>query len=150
MSSEQDYMTRLLQLAQHAKQLQQRVEQLEQQMQELKEQVQNPILTKQSNAPTDMTYYLGVIENEKVRKITMPSDLCIALVRLMDLGVTQKALMDSGIVTQSKVRGLSAWTTQYTRAFAEVNGLMEVYRNPLSDDMRAKYPLLDQFYGTNY
>ena len=92
-----------------------------------------------------MTYYLGVIEQEKVRKITIPSDLCVALVRLMDRGVTQKALMESGVVTQSKVRGLGAWTAQYTRAFAEVNDLMSVYNNPTSAEMLEKYPVLNNF-----
>ena len=60
-------------------------------------------------------------------------------------GVTQKALMESGIVTQSKIRGLSAWTTQYTRAFAEVNDLMSVYNNPTSAEMLEKYPALTNF-----
>lgn len=155
--SNQDFMTRLLQVAQYAQQQQQRIEQLEKTVGELEEAVTNlkgvfeSFLhnnklqqTPQSSAP-DMTYYLSVLEQEKVRKITMPADLCVALVRLMARGVTQKALMESGIVTQSKIRGLSAWTTQYTRAFAEVNGLMDVYNNPTSAEMIEKYPALANF-----
>lgn len=155
--SNQDFMARLLQVAQYAQQQQQRIEQLEKSVGELEEAVTNlmevfegflhndkPQPTTPNNA-ADMTYYLGVIENEKVRKITMPSDLCVALVRLMDRGVTQKALMESGVVTQSKVRGLGAWTAQYTRAFAEVNDLMSVYNNPTSAEMLEKYPVLANF-----
>lgn len=155
--SNQDFMTRLLQVAQYAQQQQQRIEQLEKSVGELHEAVTNltqmmeslpssdkPQPTTPNNA-ADMTYYLGVIEQEKVRKITMPSDLCVALVRLMDRGVTQKALMESGVVTQSKVRGLGAWTAQYTRAFAEVNDLMSVYNNPTSAEMLEKYPVLNNF-----
>lgn len=155
--SNQDFMTRLLQVAQYAQQQQQRIEKLEEVVGELEEAVANlmevfegflhndkPQPTTPNNA-ADMTYYLGVIEQEKVRKITMPSDLCVALVRLMDRGVTQKALMESGIVTQSKVRGLGAWTAQYTRAFAEVNDLMSVYNNPTSAEMLEKYPVLANF-----
>ena len=155
--SNQDFMARLLQVAQYAQQQQQRIEQLENTVGELEEAVTNlkgvcesflhnnkPQQTSQSSA-ADMTYYLSVLEQEKVRKITMPADLCVALVRLMDRGVTQKALMESGIVTQSKIRGLSAWTTQYTRAFAEVNDLMDVYNNPTSAEMIEKYPALANF-----
>ena len=148
--SNQDFMARLLQVAQYAQQQQQRIEQLENAVADLKAVVgglssnDKPQQTPQSSA-ADMTYYLGVLEQEKVRKITMPSDLCVALVRLMDRGVTQKALMESGIVTQSKIRGLSAWTTQYTRAFAEVNDLMSVYNNPTSAEMLEKYPALANF-----
>lgn len=155
--SNQDFMARLLQVAQYAQQQQQRIEQLEKTVGELEEAVTNlkgvcesflhnnkPQQTSQSSA-ADMTYYLSVLEQEKVRKITMPADLCVALVRLMDRGVTQKALMESGIVTQSKIRGLSAWTTQYTRAFAEVNDLMDVYNNPTSAEMIEKYPALANF-----
>lgn len=155
--SNQDFMARLLQVAQYAQQQQQRIEQLEKTVGELEEAVTNlkgvcesflhnnkPQQTPQSSA-ADMTYYLSVLEQEKVRKITMPADLCVALVRLMDRGVTQKALMESGIVTQSKIRGLSAWTTQYTRAFAEVNDLMDVYNNPTSAEMIEKYPALANF-----
>jgi len=155
--SNQDFMARLLQVVQYAQQQQQRIEQLEKTVGELEEVVTNlkgvcesslhnnkPQQTPQSSA-ADMTYYLSVLEQEKVRKITMPADLCVALVRLMDRGVTQKALMASGIVTQSKIRGLSAWTTQYTRAFAEVNDLMDVYNNPTSAEMIEKYPALANF-----
>ena len=148
--SNQDFMARLLQVAQYAQQQQQRIEQLENTVADLKAVVDGlssndkPQQTPQSSA-ADMTYYLSVLEQEKVRKITMPADLCVALVRLMDRGVTQKALMESGIVTQSKVRGLSAWTTQYTRAFAEVNDLMGVYNNPTSAEMIEKYPALANF-----
>ena len=148
--SNQDFMTRLLQVAQYAQQQQQRIEALETavanltQMMETLPSSDKPQPTTQNNA-ADMTYYLGVIEQEKVRKITMPSDLCVALVRLMDRGVTQKALMESGVVTQSKVRGLGAWTAQYTRAFAEVNDLMNVYNNPTSAEMLEKYPVLANF-----
>ena len=148
--SNQDFMARLLQVAQYAQQQQQRIEALETavanltQMMETLPSSDKPQATTQNNA-ADMTYYLGVIEQEKVRKITMPSDLCVALVRLMDRGVTQKALMESGVVTQSKVRGLGAWTAQYTRAFAEVNDLMNVYNNPTSAEMLEKYPVLTNF-----
>lgn len=155
--SNQDFMTRLLQVAQYAQQQQQRIELLEQAISTLEEAVDDlkqmmedlpssdkPQPTTPNNA-ADMTYYLSVIEQEKVRKITMPSDLCVALVRLMDRGVTQKALMESGVVTQSKVRGLGAWTAQYTRAFAEVNDLMSVYNNPTSAEMLEKYPVLANF-----
>ena len=148
--SNQDFMARLLQVAQYAQQQQQRIEKLETavanltQMMETLPSSDKPQPTTQNNA-ADMTYYLGVIEQEKVRKITMPSDLCVALVRLMDRGVTQKALMESGVVTQSKVRGLGAWTAQYTRAFAEVNDLMDVYNNPTSAEMVEKYPVLANF-----
>ena len=148
--SNQDFMARLLQVAQYAQQQQQRIEELEAavanltQMMETLPSSDKPQPTTQNNA-ADMTYYLGVIEQEKVRKITMPSDLCVALVRLMDRGVTQKALMESGVVTQSKVRGLGAWTAQYTRAFAEVNDLMNVYNNPTSAEMVEKYPVLANF-----
>lgn len=155
--SNQDFMARLLQVAQYAQQQQQRIERLETTVGELEEAVTNlkgvcesflhnnkPQQTQQSSA-ADMTYYLSVLEQEKVRKITMPADLCVALVRLMDRGVTQKALMESGIVTQSKIRGLSAWTTHYTRAFAEVNDLMDVYNNPTSAEMVEKYPALANF-----
>lgn len=148
--SNQDFMARLLQVAQYAQQQQQRIEALETavanltQMMETLPSSDKPQPTTQNNA-ADMTYYLGVIEQEKVRKITMPSDLCVALVRLMDRGVTQKALMESGVVTQSKVRGLGAWTAQYTRAFAEVNDLMNVYNNPTSAEMLEKYPVLANF-----
>ena len=148
--SNQDFMARLLQVAQYAQQQQQRIEELETavanltQMMETLPSSDKPQPTTQNNA-ADMTYYLGVIEQEKVRKITMPSDLCVALVRLMDRGVTQKALMESGVVTQSKVRGLGAWTAQYTRAFAEVNDLMDVYNNPTSAEMVEKYPVLANF-----
>lgn len=148
--SNQDFMARLLQVAQYAQQQQQRIEKLETavanltQMMETLPSSDKPQATTQNNA-ADMTYYLGVIEQEKVRKITMPSDLCVALVRLMDRGVTQKALMESGVVTQSKVRGLGAWTAQYTRAFAEVNDLMNVYNNPTSAEMLEKYPVLTNF-----
>lgn len=148
--SNQDFMARLLQVAQYAQQQQQRIEQLENTVADLKAVVHGlssndkPQQTPQSSA-ADMTYYLSVLEQEKVRKITMPADLCVALVRLMDKGVTQKALMESGIVTQSKIRGLSAWTTQYTRAFAEVNDLMDVYNNPTSAEMIEKYPALANF-----
>ena len=146
----QEFMTRLLQVAQYAQQQQQRIEQLERTVADLKAVVDElssndkPQQATQNHA-ADMTYYLSVIEQEKVRKITMPADLCVALVRLMDRGVTQKALMESGVVTQSKVRGLGAWTTQYTRAFAEVNGLMSVYNNPTSAEMLEKYPALANF-----
>lgn len=148
--SNQDFMARLLQVAQYAQQQQQRIETLEAavanltQMMETLPSSDKPQATTQNNA-ADMTYYLSVIEQEKVRKITMPSDLCVALVRLMDRGVTQKALMESGVVTQSKVRGLGAWTAQYTRAFAEVNDLMNVYNNPTSAEMLEKYPVLANF-----
>ena len=148
--SNQDFMARLLQVAQYAQQQQQRIEALEAavanltQMMETLPSSDKPQPTTQNNA-ADMTYYLSVIEQEKVRKITMPSDLCVALVRLMDRGVTQKALMESGVVTQSKVRGLGAWTAQYTRAFAEVNDLMNVYNNPTSAEMLEKYPVLANF-----
>ena len=148
--SNQDFMARLLQVAQYAQQQQQRIEKLEAavanltQMMETLPSSDKPQPTTQNNA-ADMTYYLGVIEQEKVRKITMPSDLCVALVRLMDRGVTQKALMESGVVTPSKVRGLGAWTAQYTRAFAEVNDLMNVYNNPTSAEMLEKYPVLANF-----
>ena len=148
--SNQDFMTRLLQVAQYAQQQQQRIEALETavanltQMMETLPSSDKPQPTAPNNA-ADMTYYLSVIEQEKVRKITMPSDLCVALVRLMDRGVTQKALMESGVVTQSKVRGLGAWTAQYTRAFAEVNDLMNVYNNPTSAEMLEKYPVLANF-----
>ena len=148
--SNQDFMARLLQVAQYAQQQQQRIETLEAavanltQMMETLPSSDKPQATTQNNA-ADMTYYLSVIEQEKVRKITMPSDLCVALVRLMDRGVTQKALMESGVVTQSKVRGLGAWTAQYTRAFAEVNDLMNVYNNPTSAEMLEKYPVLTNF-----
>ena len=148
--SNQDFMARLLQVAQYAQHQQQRIEALETavanltQMMETLPSSDKPQPTTQNNA-ADMTYYLGVIEQEKVRKITMPSDLCVALVRLMDRGVTQKALMESGVVTQSKVRGLGAWTAQYTRAFAEVNDLMDVYNNPTSAEMVEKYPVLANF-----
>ena len=148
--SNQDFMARLLQVAQYAQQQQQRIEQLERTVADLKAVVDElssndkPQQATQNHA-ADMTYYLSVIEQEKVRKITMPADLCVALVRLMDRGVTQKALMESGIVTQSKIRGLSAWTTQYTRAFAEVNDLMDVYNNPTSAEMIEKYPALANF-----
>ena len=155
--SNQDFMARLLQVAQYAQQQQQRIEQLEKTVGELEEVVTNlkgvcesflhnnkPQQTSQSSA-ADMTYYLSVLEQEKVRKITMPADLCVALVRLMDRGVTQKALMESGVVTQSKVRGLGAWSAQYTRAFAEVNDLMSVYNNPTSAEMLEKYPALANF-----
>ena len=146
----QDFMARLLQVAQYAQQQQQRIERLENTVADLKAVVgglsleDKPQQTPQSSA-ADMTYYLSVLEQEKVRKITMPADLCVVLVRLMDKGVTQKALMESGIVTQSKIRGLSAWTTQYTRAFAEVNDLMSVYNNPTSAEMIEKYPALANF-----
>ena len=148
--SNQDFMARLLQVAQYAQQQQQRIEQLENTVADLKAVVGGLSLddkTQQAtpNRAADMTYYLSVIEQEKVRKITMPADLCVALVRLMDRGVTQKALMESGIVTQSKVRGLGAWTAQYTRAFAEVNDLMSVYNNPTSAEMLEKYPALANF-----
>lgn len=148
--SNQDFMTRLLQVAQYAQQQQQRIEKLEATVTNLMQMMEGlpssdkPQATTPNNA-ADMTYYLGVIEQEKVRKITMPSDLCVALVRLMDRGVTQKALMESGVVTQSKVRGLGAWTAQYTRAFAEVNDLMSVYNNPTSAEMLEKYPVLANF-----
>lgn len=148
--SNQDFMARLLQVAQYAQQQQQRIEKLEATVANLKQMMEDlpssdkPQATTPNNA-ADMTYYLGVIEQEKVRKITMPSDLCVALVRLMDRGVTQKALMESGVVTQSKVRGLGAWTAQYTRAFAEVNDLMSVYNNPTSAEMLEKYPVLNNF-----
>ena len=155
--SNQDFMARLLQVAQYAQQQQQHIEKLEKSVGELEVAVASlkqmiealpssgkPQPTTPNNA-ADMTYYLGVIEQEKVRKITMPSDLCVALVRLMDRGVTQKALMESGVVTQSKVRGLGAWTAQYTRAFAEVNDLMSVYNNPTSAEMLEKYPVLNNF-----
>ena len=148
--SNQDFMARLLQVAQYAQQQLQRIEQLENAVADLKAVVHDlssndkPQQTPQSSA-ADMTYYLSVLEQEKVRKITMPADLCVALVRLMDRGVTQKALMESGIVTQSKIRGLSAWTTQYTRAFAEVNDLMDVYNNPTSAEMLEKYTALANF-----
>lgn len=155
--SNQDFMARLLQVAQYAQQQQQHIEKLEKAVSTLEQAVANlkqmmedlpssdkPQPTAPNNA-ADMTYYLGVIEQEKVRKITMPSDLCVALVRLMDRGVTQKALMESGVVTQSKVRGLGAWTAQYTRAFAEVNDLMSVYNNPTSAEMLEKYPVLNNF-----
>lgn len=148
--SNQDFMARLLQVAQYAQQQQQRIEKLENTVADLKAVVHDlpssdkPQPTTPNNA-ADMTYYLSVIEQEKVRKITMPSDLCVALVRLMDRGVTQKALMESGVVTQSKVRGLGAWTAQYTRAFAEVNDLMSVYNNPTSAEMLEKYPVLNNF-----
>lgn len=155
--SNQDFMARLLQVAQYAQQQQQHIEKLEKAVGELEEAVANLMevlegflhndkpQAKTPNNAADMTYYLGVIEQEKVRKITMPSDLCVALVRLMDRGVTQKALMESGVVTQSKVRGLGAWTAQYTRAFAEVNDLMSVYNNPTSAEMLEKYPVLNNF-----
>ena len=148
--SNQDFMARLLQVAQYAQQQQQRIEQLENTVADLKAVVDGLSLddkTQQAtpNRAADMTYYLSVLEQEKVRKITMPADLCVALVRLMDRGVTQKALMESGIVTQSKVRGLGAWTAQYTRAFAEVNDLMSVYNNPTSAEMLEKYPALANF-----
>lgn len=148
--SNQDFMARLLQVAQYAQQQQQRIERLENTVADLKAVVGGLSLEDKPqqatpNGAADMTYYLGVLEQEKVRKITMPADLCVALVRLMDKGVTQKALMESGIVTQSKVRGLSAWTAQYTRAFAEVNGLMDVYNNPTSAEMIEKYPALANF-----
>ena len=148
--SNQDFMARLLQVAQYAQQQQMRIEQLENAVADLKAVVGGLSLEDKTqqvtpNGAADMTYYLGVLEQEKVRKITMPSDLCVALVRLMDKGVTQKALMESGIVTQSKIRGLSAWTTQYTRAFAEVNDLMSVYNNPTSAEMLEKYPALANF-----
>ena len=148
--SNQDFMARLLQVAQYAQQQQQRIEQLENAVADLKAVVDGLSLEDKPqqatpNGAADMTYYLGVLEQEKVRKITMPSDLCVALVRLMDRGVTQKALMESGIVTQSKIRGLSAWTAQYTRAFAEVNDLMSVYNNPTSAEMLEKYPALANF-----
>ena len=148
--SNQDFMARLLQVAQYAQHQQQRIEALETAVANLTHMMETlpssdkPQPTTQNNA-ADMTYYLGVIEQEKVRKITMPSDLCVALVRLMDRGVTQKALMESGVVTQSKVRGLGAWTAQYTRAFAEVNDLMNVYNNPTSAEMLEKYPVLANF-----
>lgn len=148
--SNQDFMARLLQVAQYAQQQQQRIEKLEATVANLMQMMEGlpssdkPQPTTPNNA-ADMTYYLGVIEQEKVRKITMPSDLCVALVRLMDRGVTQKALMESGVVTQSKVRGLGAWTAQYTRAFAEVNDLMSVYNNPTSAEMLEKYPVLNNF-----
>ena len=148
--SNQDFMARLLQVAQYAQQQQQRIEQLENAVADLKAVVgglssNDKPQQAPPNGAADMTYYLGVLEQEKVRKITMPADLCVALVRLMDKGVTQKALMESGIVTQSKIRGLSAWTTQYTRAFAEVNDLMSVYNNPTSAEMLEKYPALTNF-----
>ena len=148
--SNQDFMARLLQVAQYAQQQQMRIEQLENAVADLKAVVGVLSLEDKTqqvtpNGAADMTYYLGVLEQEKVRKITMPADLCVALVRLMDKGVTQKALMESGIVTQSKIRGLSAWTTQYTRAFAEVNDLMSVYNNPTSAEMLEKYPALANF-----
>lgn len=148
--SNQDFMARLLQVAQYAQQQQQRIERLENAVADLKAVVgdlssNNKPQQATPNGAADMTYYLGVLEQEKVRKITMPADLCVALVRLMDKGVTQKALMESGIVTQSKIRGLSAWTTQYTRAFAEVNDLMDVYNNPTSAEMIEKYPALANF-----
>ena len=148
--SNQDFMARLLQVAQYAQQQQQRIEQLENAVADLKAVVGDLSSNDKPqqatpNGAADMTYYLGVLEQEKVRKITMPADLCVALVRLMDKGVTQKALMESGIVTQSKIRGLSAWTTQYTRAFAEVNDLMSVYNNPTSAEMLEKYPALTNF-----
>lgn len=155
--SNQDFMARLLQVAQYAQQQQQHIENLKKAVSTLEGAVaglkqtmeglpssDKPQPTTPNNA-ADMTYYLGVIEQEKVRKITMPSDLCVALVRLMDRGVTQKALMESGVVTQSKVRGLGAWTAQYTRAFAEVNDLMSVYNNPTSAEMLEKYPVLNNF-----
>lgn len=148
--SNQDFMARLLQVAQYAQQQQQRIEKLEATVANLMQMMEDlpssdkPQPSTPNNA-ADMTYYLGVIEQEKVRKITMPSDLCVALVRLMDRGVTQKALMESGVVTQSKVRGLGAWTAQYTRAFAEVNDLMSVYNNPTSAEMLEKYPVLNNF-----
>ena len=148
--SNQDFMARLLQVAQYAQHQQQRIEALETavanltQMMETLPSSDKPQPATQNNA-ADMTYYLSVIEQEKVRKITMPSDLCVALVRLMDRGVTQKALMESGVVTQSKVRGLGAWTAQYTRAFAEVNDLMNVYNNLTSAEMLEKYPVLANF-----
>lgn len=148
--SNQDFMARLLQVAQYAQQQQQRIEKLEATVANLMQMMEGlpssdkPQPSTPNNA-ADMTYYLGVIEQEKVRKITMPSDLCVALVRLMDRGVTQKALMESGVVTQSKVRGLGAWTAQYTRAFAEVNDLMSVYNNPTSAEMLEKYPVLNNF-----
>lgn len=148
--SNQDFMARLLQVAQYAQQQQQRIEQLENTVADLKAVVEGLASNDKPQQATpsgaaDMTYYLSVLEQEKVRKITMPADLCVALVRLMDKGVTQKALMESGIVTQSKIRGLSAWTTQYTRAFAEVNDLMSVYNNPTSAEMLEKYPALANF-----
>ena len=148
--SNQDFMARLLQVAQYAQQQQQRIEQLENTVADLKAVVEGLASNDKPQQATpsgaaDMTYYLSVLEQEKVRKITMPADLCVALVRLMDKGVTQKALMESGIVTQSKIRGLSAWTTQYTRAFAEVNDLMDVYNNPTSAEMLEKYPALANF-----
>ena len=148
--SNQDFMARLLQVAQYAQQQQQRIEQLENAVADLKAVVGDLSSNDKPqqatpNGAADMTYYLGVLEQEKVRKVTMPADLCVALVRLMDKGVTQKALMESGIVTQSKIRGLSAWTTQYTRAFAEVNDLMSVYNNPTSAEMLEKYPALTNF-----
>ena len=148
--SNQDFMARLLQVAQYAQQQQQRIEQLENAVADLKAVVHDLSSNDKPqqatpNGAADMTYYLSVLEQEKVRKITMPADLCVALVRLMDKGVTQKALMESGVVTQSKVRGLGAWTTQYTRAFAEVNGLMSVYNNPTSAEMIEKYPALANF-----
>ena len=148
--SNQDFMARLLQVAKYAQQQQQRIEQLENTVADIKSVVEglsSNDKTQQAtpNGAADMTYYLSVLEQEKVRKITMPADLCVALVRLMDRGVTQKALVESGVVTQSKVRGLSAWTAQYTRAFAEVNGLMDVYNNPTSAEMLEKYPALANF-----
>ena len=148
--SNQDFMARLLQVAQYAQQQQQRIEQLENAVADLKAVVHDLSSNDKPqqatpNGAADMTYYLSVLEQEKVRKITMPADLCVALVRLMDKGVTQKALMESGVVTQSKVRGLGAWTAQYTRAFAEVNGLMSVYNNPTSAEMIEKYPALANF-----
>ena len=148
--SNQDFMARLLQIAQYAQQQQQRIEQLENAVADLKAVVGGLASNDKPqqatpNGAADMTYYLGVLEQEKVRKITMPADLCVALVRLMDRGVTQKALMESGVVTQSKVRGLGAWTAQYTRAFAEVNDLMSVYNNPTSAEMLEKYPVLNNF-----
>ena len=148
--SNQDFMARLLQVAQYAQQQQQRIEQLENTVADLKAVVEGLASNDKPQQATpsgaaDMTYYLSVLEQEKVRKITMPADLCVALVRLMDKGVTQKALMESGIVTQSKIRGLGAWTTQYTRAFAEVNDLMDVYNNPTSAEMLEKYPALANF-----
>lgn len=146
----QDFMARLLQVAQYAQQQQQRIEQLENAVADLKAVVDGLSSNDKPqqatpNGAADMTYYLCVLEQEKVRKITMPADLCVALVRLMDRGVTQKALMEGGIVTQSKIRGLSAWTTQYTRAFAEVNDLMSVYNNPTSAEMIEKYTALANF-----
>lgn len=155
--SNQDFMARLLQVAQYAQQQQQRIERLETTVRELEEEVADLKAVvgglssndKPQQAPpngvADMTYYLSVLEQAKVRKINMPADLCVALVRLMDNGVAQKALMESGVVTQSKIRGLVAWSAQYTRAFAEVNDLMDVYNNPTSAEMIEKYPVLANF-----